>query len=500
MQRILVIDDDTDICLLLRRFLGRNGFEVAIAHNGTSGLETLTDFKPDLVMTDFRLGDMDGGELLVRIKEQFPRVPVIIITGYSDIKIAVNVMKQGAYDYVTKPLFPDEILVTIRKALEQSAAGTLAAPSTASGDSNAPAVATPKRPSGSEQYIFGNGAESKYLYRQVDLVAPTNYSVIIYGESGSGKEAVAQEIHKRSKRATGPFVAMDCGAISKELAGSELFGHEKGAFTGALNQKIGHFEQAHGGTLFLDEVGNLPYDVQVSLLRVVQERKLRRLGGTKETSIDVRIIVASNERLIESAKKGKFREDLYYRFNEFSIDVPPLRERPADVMIFADYFLQATNGELGKQVRGFAEDVVDLFMRYEWPGNLREMRNVIKRATLLTDSEAIQARDLPFEIVHFNKLQSMDNAAPMPSYIPEQPQVMPVIPAQPYYTEPPIAIATPDANKGEKPNLRSAALEAEYDMILKTLKQVNFNKSKAAQLLGIDRKTLYNKMKNYHLS
>ncbi|WP_420155597.1 sigma-54-dependent transcriptional regulator [Siphonobacter sp.] len=495
MQKILVIDDDTDICLLLRRFLGRNGFEVAIAHNGTSGLEILTDFKPDLVMTDFRLGDMDGGELLVRIKEQFPHVPVIVITGYSDIKIAVNVMKQGAYDYVTKPLFPDEILVTIRKALDQSTAQPTAPSVNGETGTSTPA---PKRPTGSEQYIFGSGPESKYLYRQVDLVAPTNYSVIIYGESGSGKEAVAQEIHKRSKRSSGPFVAMDCGAISKDLAGSELFGHEKGAFTGALNQKIGHFEQAHGGTLFLDEVSNLPYDVQVSLLRVVQERKLRRLGGTKETPIDVRIIVASNERLIESAKKGKFREDLYYRFNEFSIDVPPLRERNADILVFADYFLQATNGELGKQVRGFADDVVDLFMRYEWPGNLREMRNVIKRATLLTDSEAIQSRDLPFEIVHFNKLQSMETNTPpvTPVYVPE----IPVIPPQTYYSEPPVGIVAPDVPKGEKPNLRSAALEAEYDMILKTLKQVNFNKSKAAQLLGIDRKTLYNKMKNYHLS
>ncbi|MFT4033139.1 MAG: sigma-54 dependent transcriptional regulator [Siphonobacter sp.] len=491
MQKILVIDDDTDICLLLRRFLGRNGFEVAIAHNGISGLEILTEFKPDLVMTDFRLGDMDGGQLLVRIKEQFPHVPVIIITGYSDIRIAVNVMKQGAYDYVTKPLFPDEILVTIRKALEKSNTRP-AFPAETGGMSSQPAT---RRSIGNEQYLFGNGPESRYLYRQVDLVAPTNYSVIIYGESGSGKEAVAQEIHKRSKRSSGAFVAMDCGAISKELAGSELFGHEKGAFTGALNQKIGHFEQAHGGTLFLDEVSNLPYDVQVSLLRVVQERKLRRLGGTKEIPIDVRIIVASNERLVESARKGKFREDLYYRFNEFSIDVPPLRDRKADIMLFADYFLQATNGELGKDVKGFAEDVVDLFMRYEWPGNLREMRNVIKRATLLTDNEQIESRDLPFEIVHFNKLQTLESTIPIPNvYLPETPSFPipePVIP---------VVIPSGEAFRPDKPNLRSAALEAEYEMILKTLKQVNFNKSKAAQLLGIDRKTLYNKMKNYHLS
>ncbi|WP_428668400.1 sigma-54-dependent transcriptional regulator [Runella sp.] len=486
-QRILVIDDDTDICLLLRRFLSKNGFEVAVAHNGVTGLSVLEDFHPNLVLTDFKLGDMDGATILTRIKEKFPHLPVLIITGYSDIKIAINVMKQGAYDYITKPLFPDEILLTIRKALSHSE--TQEQGNQLTGENENGSAGTSRRKATQTQYIFGEGPESTYLYKQVDLVAPTNYSVLIYGESGSGKEAVALEIHKRSKRASGPFVAMDCGAISRELAASELFGHEKGSFTGALAQKIGHFEMANGGTLFLDEVGNLPYDVQVSLLRVVQERKLRRIGGNRETDVDVRLIVASNERLIEAARRGKFREDLYYRFNEFSIDVPPLRERRSDLLIFAQFFLDKTNNELGKHVKGFTPEVERAFRDYPWPGNLRELRNVIKRSTLLTEGEYVDARTLPFELLNYDRLLFLEPNAVNP------PVVQDTAPL-PVYEAP----SAPKPQTASKVDLKSAALEAEYEMILNVLKQVNFNKSKAAQALGIDRKTLYNKMKNINLS
>ncbi len=488
-NRILVIDDDTDICLLLRRFLTKNGFEVAIAHTGATGLATLEEFRPDLVLTDFRLGDMDGTTILTNIKEKFPSVPVLIITGYSDIKIAINVMKQGAYDYITKPLFPDEILLTIKKALkasQEASEGDTAVEVT----TNTSSTAGSRRKSSTQaQYIFGEGPESVYLYKQVDLVAPTNYSVLIYGESGSGKEAVALEIHKRSKRASGPFIAMDCGAISKELAASELFGHEKGSFTGAVGQKIGHFEMANGGTLFLDEVGNLPYDVQMSLLRVVQERKLRRIGGNREIDVDVRLIVASNERLIEAARKGKFREDLYYRFNEFSIDVPPLRDRRSDLLTFAQFFLDKTNAELGKQVKGFTPEVERAFKEYPWPGNLREMRNIIRRSTLLTEGDKIDIRTLPFELINYDRLLFLEpNNPPLPEPSPYTSYEAPA-PSIPAKVVPP-----------PKVDLKSAALEAEYEMILNVLKQVNFNKSKAAQALGIDRKTLYNKMKNINLS
>ncbi|MCU0353756.1 MAG: sigma-54 dependent transcriptional regulator [Cytophagales bacterium] len=499
MNKILVVDDDLDICLLLKRFLNKHQFDVQVANSGKDSLQMLHDSKPDLVLTDFRLGDMTGGEILTKIKEKHPQVPVIVITGYSDIKVAVDVMRLGAYDYVTKPLFPDEILLTVRRALEdarekETRQAVPAADETEHAVVEAVAPPVDNKPSRTfkfnSEFIFGNDPTSRELYRQIDLVAPTNYSVIIYGESGSGKEAIAREIHKRSKRRDQPFVAMDCGAIPRDLANSELFGHEKGSFTGALNTKIGHFEQANGGTLFLDEVANLSYDVQVALLRVVQERRVKRIGSTKEIPLDVRILVASNEKLTDACRSGKFREDLFHRFNEFSIDVPPLRERKEDIMTFAMHFLQTTNAELGKNVRGFSEDVVSYFMRYPWPGNLRELKNVIKRATLLSDGDMIEARTLPFEISNYSKLQFADEppAAPLAPLNISAGSLMPEDPAE--------AALSLAARKG---SLKDVAHGAEYEMILDVLKQVNFNKSKAAKILDIDRKTLYNKLKSYNL-
>jgi two-component system, NtrC family, response regulator HydG len=477
MEKILVVDDEGDICMLLKRFLSKNGFEVETAQNGKRGLQLVDEFQPDLVMTDFRLGDLTGSELLVNIKKRLPHVPVLIITGYSDIKTAINVMKQGAYDYITKPLFPDEILVTVRKALsdakEESSDFRGNPVAEAPAGSNGSAVRRPAK--SSSGYIIGKSKVSDELYRQIDLVAPTNFSVIIYGESGSGKEAIAHEIHNRSRRHNKPFVAMDCGAISKELAGSELFGHEKGSFTGALQTKIGHFEMANGGTLFLDEVSNLSYEIQMALLRVVQERKVRRIGGNKEINLDVRIIVASNERLLEMCRKGKFREDLYYRFNEFSMEVPALRDRKEDIMLFAEAFLQSTNEELEKNVKGFTDEVIQDFMNYDWPGNLRELKNVIKRATLLSNGELLEEKVLPFEIANFQKLREMD---------------------EDFVTMP---VAMPPQETDPNPSLKTVANEAEYDMIMQVLRQVNYNKSKAARLLNIDRKTLYNKMKQFDM-
>jgi two-component system response regulator HydG len=488
MQTILIIDDDRDMCLLLKRFLTRHGYEVLEAYNGKKALELLETVEPSLVMCDFRLEDMEGNVLLGKIKERYPHLPVIIITGYSDIKIAVEVMKMGAYDYITKPLFPDEILVTIKKALESATKEIENEQEQSVATSpeervERPAIAREKTPSitVSGDYIFGDTPVFKQILQQIDLVAPTNYTVIIHGESGSGKEAVAQEIHKRSKRKSKPFIAIDCGALSKELAGSELFGHEKGSFTGALNQKVGSFELANGGTIFLDEVGNLSYDVQISLLRVVQERKMRRVGGVKDIELDVRIIIASNERLWDAVRKGKFREDLYHRFNEFSIDIPPLRQRPDDVMLFANHFLQQTNQELGKNIKRFSPEVEHIFRSYVWYGNLRELKNVIKRATLLSDGEEVEASALPFEISNFNKLQF--DKQPEPSAINTIPTTVTEI------AETPRTIS--------ETTLKGASIDAEYEMILKALKKVNFNKSKAAKLLNIDRKTLYNKMKQY---
>lgn len=496
MSKILVIDDDVDMCLLLKRFLSKNGYEVTLSHNGKKALEELENAEPNLVLCDFRLEDIDGKELLIKIKERYPRTPVIIVTGYSDIKVAVDVMKLGAYDYVTKPLFPDEILLSIKTALQKSAAKQENIATVIMPEDDSKNNSTKGKTITSGQYIFSDSPEFKNILKQIDLVSPTNYSILIYGESGSGKEAIAQEIHKRSKRKDMPFVAIDCGALSKELAGSELFGHEKGSFTGALNQKIGSFEIANGGTIFLDEVANLSYDVQVALLRVVQERKMRRIGGNKDIDLDVRIIIASNERLLDAAKKGKFREDLYHRFNEFSIEVPPLRERKYDMMIFAKHFLKLTNEELGKNIKGFSAEVEAIFKTYVWPGNLRELKNVVKRATLLCDTEYIMPTVLPFEITNFTKLQFSESAEETPSNI-QVKQSEPVA-VTTTYTAPvlPEPVFTKQLEINEH-SLKGASIDAEYEMIVEALRKANYNKSKAAKILNVDRKTLYNKMKQY---
>ena len=491
MAKILVIDDDRDICSLLNRFLTRKGYTVSENYKGKTSIEYLRENKPDLVLADFRLEDMDGTMLLQKIKEIYPDMPVIIITGYSDIKTAVEIMKAGAFDYVVKPLLPDEILMTIQKALTTHTGNSETSTSGEAGIQKS--AITPdqhKKYLNPNGYIFGDTPEFKKILQQIRLVGPTNYSVIIYGESGSGKEAIANEIHRLSKRSNKPFVPIDCGALSKELAASELFGHEKGSFTGAIVQKTGSFEIANGGTIFLDEISNLPYDVQVSLLRVVQERKIRRVGGTKDIELDVRIIIASNERLWDQTKSGKFREDLYHRFNEFSIEVPPLRERKHDIMLFANHFLDQTNQELGKHVKGFTPEVEEILRDYVWHGNLRELKNVIKRATLLSEGAMIEARSLPFEISNYSKLQfeNTTTAGAGPG-----PETAPV-------TEAPTHLHTRKSNVYfSETNLKAAALDVEYELIIEALKKCNFNKTKAAKLLNIDRKTLYNKMMQYQL-
>jgi two-component system response regulator HydG len=484
MPKALIIDDDHDICFLLNKFLSKHGFNVLEALTAKKAFELIDDHDDfDVVLCDYRLDNTDGKAVLLKIKERHPDLPVIIITGYNDLKTAVELMKLGAYDYVLKPLFPEEILNTINAALKRTDQLEVRSDGNLTGT-----VPKDKRKvlSGNGEYIFGNSGVFQQLLDQIILVGPTDYSVIIYGESGSGKEAIAQEIHKRSKRASQPFVAIDCGALSRELAGSELFGHEKGSFTGAINQKIGSFEVANGGTIFLDEIANLGYDIQVSLLRVVQERKLRRVGGTRDIPIDVRIIIASNEKLWESAQKGKFREDLYHRFNEFTIEVPPLRKRKEDIMIFAKHFLSKANESLGKNIRGFSPEVEEIFRNYIWHGNLRELKNVVKRAALLTDGDYIEDRSLPFEITNFTKLQFEGVA--------EAPEPVQAIPAPEIRRQ---DSAFPKPFGGEGNSLKEASIDLEYELILKTLKEVNFNKSKAARLLNIDRKTLYNKIKLY---
>ncbi|SDM22893.1 two-component system, NtrC family, response regulator HydG [Daejeonella rubra] len=466
MNKILIIDDEVNIGILLSKFLTRNGFEVTTSTNGNNALDIMTKEPFNLVLCDFRLEDTDGREMLRKIKTTYPDTGVIIITGYSDIKLAVELIKMGAFDYITKPLYPDEILNTINKAIEAQKAinqhGNQTNETKNKRDSKDGSIP--------EEFVVGKGTASQELLKQIKLVAPTNYSVILNGESGTGKESVAKSIHFNSPRKDKPFIAMDCGSLTKDLAGSEFFGHEKGSFTGALYTKIGHFEMANGGTLFLDEVGNLSYEIQAALLRTVQERKVKRIGSTKEIDLDVRILVATNENLTDAIQKGRFREDLFHRFNEFNITVPPLRERGKDIMIFAEHFLKEANTELNRNVTDFSNEVIDCLMTYNWPGNVRELKNVIRRATLLSEGNEILLKALPLEISTFAKASAIENAFG--------------------------ANVAVNANRHD---LKNAAMEAEYETILNVLKEVNFNKTKAAKILNIDRKTLYNKMKAINL-
>jgi len=370
------------------------------------------------------------------------------MTSYADIKMAVQAIKQGAYDYVSKPVKTEELLNIIHKALDNSAK---------------------KEKSSLDKsfhYIAGETEEALKINKHIQLVAPTNFSVIILGESGTGKEYVARMIHLESDRKNKPFVAIDCGALSKELAGSELFGHVKGSFTGAMNDKVGQFEAANKGTLFLDEIGNLSYEVQVKLLRALQERKIKRIGSNHDIDVDVRIIVATNEDLKDAVEQGDFREDLYHRLNEFSIHIYPLRERKNDIVLFADHFLQQANQELKKSITGFDPEVKDKLLNYQWPGNIRELKNLIKRAVLLASDDLITHECLPQEILEARTMT-------------ETVEVF--------------------SNSSDASDLKAIAEKNERAIILKTLEKVGYNKSKAARMMNIDRKTLYNKLKLYGL-
>lgn len=469
MAKILVIDDNIDICQLLDRFLTKKGYDVETTISGKNGLDMVKNSHYDLIFCDFKLRDMDGRDVLEKVKQISPGTQVAIITGYADVKIAVDVIRKGAFDYLTKPLIPDEIISLIERALSMNKDNSSYSLTSNREDHSSKKLA---KSNSTEGYLRGIGKESKKLYKEIQLVAPTNLSVVIYGESGAGKENIAKIIHDQSERAGKPFIAIDCGALTKELAGSELWGHEKGAFTGAHAEKPGQFEMADGGTIFLDEISNLSYEIQVGLLRLVQERKLRRIGGVKDRSIDVRILVASNEDLRKSVQEGKFREDLYFRFNEFSINVPPLRDRKDDIMAFALHFLEISNEELKKDVKGFDPEVMDVFNDYSWPGNLREMRNVIRRAILLSNGKSVSVSGLPPEVVYSRKFNFSDHTEEVDSTVRKQKPVR---------------------------SLKNAAAGAEAEVLRKVLEEVKYNRTKAAQQLGIDRKTLFNKMRQYDL-
>lgn len=479
-NKILIIDDDIDICLMLQRLLTDANMEVTISGLGIKSMELIKKTLPDVVLCDYRLPDTNGSILLALIKTEYPSLPVIFISACSEIRIAVDLMRQGAFDYLAKPLHTGEIMAAIRKAIDCSGIQLQPIRDTPGEEKNKQPPVT-KIKTSTAGYIFGNSPLFKEIIKQIGLVAPTNYSVIISGESGSGKEAIANEIHQRSNRKHMPFIAIDCGALTNELAASELFGNEKGSFTGAANQKTGSLELANGGTVFLDEIGNLAADTQAALLRIVQERKLRRVGGIKDIELDIRIIVAGNDRLEVAAKEGRFREDLFHRFNEFSIQVPPLRKRQNDIMLFANFFLQQCNDELEKDVKGFASPVEVIFKGYRWPGNLRELKNTVKRATLLAEGEYIEAGTLPAGLLH-NKTD--DYKAETPGMFNSATK--------------PIPPDTKGTSTTLISDLKNVSIGAEFELIVAALKKSNYNKSKAARLLNVDRKTLYNKMKQYH--
>jgi two-component system response regulator HydG len=452
MKKILLLEDDLTYSKIIKKFLEKNDYLVTTATKLVDAYSLMERESPELIITDYRLPDGTGMEILEKIINSKKHTPVILITNYSDIRTAVKSMKMGAFEYITKPVNPDELLATVNEAFNAKNLPS----NTVEADEAILALSQDTE----DDYFVGESRVALQIEQYINLVAPTDMSVIVLGESGTGKEYIAKRIHQKSKRGTGPFVAIDCGALSKELAGSELFGHVKGAFTGASDNKTGHFESAKGGTIFLDEIGNLSYEVQIKLLRAIQERKIRKIGGNKDIDIDVRIIVATNEDLAVAAKNGEFREDLYHRLNEFSMEASPLRERKEDLFKFADLFLQASNKSLEKNVTGFSDEVKDIFMNYSWPGNLREFKNIIKRAVLLTGEGEITADVIPLDLS-----------------LPENSVV----------------------EIGGAKDLKSSFEEQEKSLIIKTLEEVKYNKSKAAKILDMDRKTLYNKLEKYSI-
>lgn len=448
MKSILIVEDDLTFSTMLKTWLGKKGYSVDTTSSNARARKILAEHEYDLVLSDLRLPDEDGLFLLSWLRNQGNHTPLIIMTSYAEVQNVVDAMKQGASDYIAKPVQPDILLQKIEavfKKVDKVLPETVVASVPVSDEAY------------TQNYMEGESEAARELYKYVRLVAPTPMSVLINGASGTGKEYVAHRIHQLSKRAGKPFVAIDCGAMLKELAASEFFGHVKGSFTGALADKTGAFVEANGGTLFLDEVGNLSYDVQVQLLRAIQEHRVRPVGSTQEIEVDVRLVCATNENLEEAIAKGTFREDLYHRINEFTLRMPALKDRQEDIMLFANFFLDQANRELDKDLIGFDDEASRALQQYAWPGNLRQMKNMVKRATLLASGDFITRADLGYEL-----------SAPQ--------QVV-----QQTHT-----FALHDET-------------TEKERILQALKATGNNKSKAAALLGIDRKTLYNKLKLYQI-
>lgn len=446
MANILLVEDDITFIQILQGFLTKKGFSVVAQKCIKDAVDILEKKEFQLILLDYRLPDGLGLDLIKLIRARGIKTPVIVITSFNDIRTAINAVKAGAFDYITKPVIPDELLMLMQQAM--------ATPTKPGETTSETHVANPSK------FVEGSSPRSLQLVEYVKLVAPTDVTVIIQGESGTGKEHVARNIHDLSKRAGKPFVAIDCGTLSKELAGSELFGHKKGSFTGAMLDKKGEFEVADGGTLFLDEISNLSYDVQVKLLRTLQEKIIQPVGSTQVIKIDVRLLAATNDDLLKKVKNGEFREDLYHRLNEFKILVPALRERENDIEEFVQHLIKEANAELGKEVKGISDEVMSVFKRYGWPGNLRELKNIVKRGVLLSKGSIIQKETLPEELIAETSGQNLNTGY----------------------------------------DLKSVHDNSERELILKALQDCKYNKSKVARVLNIDRKTLYMKMSKYGIN
>jgi two-component system nitrogen regulation response regulator GlnG len=452
--RILIVDDDKGICMILSDLMKKEGFETLTVYDGEKALKTIQSESPDLLLVDMMLPGMDGMEVLKRTRELDQELPVVFITAHADSRGAVKAIKAGAHDYLSKPFDNYEVIRVVHRALAERELKL-----------RVRELSNQLKGSSPLQEKMGPSDAVVRLVSEVNRVAQSDFTVIIIGETGSGKEVVARAIYDTSSRSKGPFIPVDCGAIPETLLESELFGHERGAFTGAEIQKPGKFEIAQGGTIFLDEISNMPLGSQAKLLRVLQEKKVYRVGGTKPINVDVRLLVASNQDLHELALSGSFRRDLFYRLNEFTIYIPPLRDRKEDIPYLAKRFLDSANTELSKQIKGFSESAINVLFGYNWPGNVRQLRSIIRRASLLAD-DLITEKHL--------ELKRVD--VPGMAFTPK-------------------VQGAPWKNLSLKEILQQSITAVEREVLDQVLKQTGGNKAKAARLLQIDYKTIHEKVK-----
>ena len=453
-QKILIVDDEKKICNILTQILSDEGYTVRAVGSGEEAITVVDSFDSELILMDQNMPGMNGIEAMTHVKEKHPDMSIIILTAYGSIPLAVEAIKKGAYDYISKPFDNEELLLVIRRALERN---------------RLTEEISHLKKQLQEKYSFKNiisvSSKMQKVFERMQRICETNANVLIQGESGTGKELIVRAIHYHGQRREKPLVAINCGAIPINLLESEFFGYEKGAFTDAKERKIGKFEQADGGTLFLDEVGELPLDAQVKLLRVLDERKIDRIGGREPIPIDVRFIAATNKDLQEEVKKGTFRLDLFYRLNIFTITVPPMCERKEDIPLLVEHFISKYNEQLSLNIKSISKSAMSYLQDYNWPGNVRDLENAVQSAMIVAQEEIIQSENLPLRIRGYPELTD----------------------------------ETDFKKNGLEEYTKQLSMKIEKELIIKTLEECHNNRTNTANLLKISRKTLFNKMKNYGL-